>query len=299
MEKKKTSEEKILFIINFKAGTGIELDLEAEIKKLSAEHLFQYKILNMTEDHDATRIEEEMNKFNPSIAVAGGGDGTVNLIARQVLDRDIRMGIIPLGSSNGMAYQLNIPGQPMDALNNIFSGKSQSIDVLMINEKYICLHLSDLGMNARVIKRYEKEGIRGLYGYARQYFKELGNIRKFRCHVHADHEQLTAKVVMIILANASYYGTGANINPGGRPDDGKFEILLIRSITLRFLFYLLLSLIIKDHGKQKRFIRTLSCSSVRISIHPAQEMQVDGEPFGVCENLEAKILPGKIRMIPG
>ena len=239
--------EKVLFVLNPEAGPGIQQDLEDEIKQLAARQPFEYRIHKTRGDHDAARLRKALDEFNPAIAVAAGGDGTVNLVACQILDRETRLGIIPLGSSNGLAYQLNIPDQPASALKNIFSGEIKSIDAIQFDGEHICLHLSDLGMNARVIKRYENEGVRGLYGYARQYFKELGKTIKFRCSVHTGDQHITATVVMVVLANASFYGTGANINPEGRPDDGRFEVILVQSYPFWFLLYMLSTFFIRKN----------------------------------------------------
>jgi len=290
--------ERILYFLNPGAGSGIPRELESAIEQQSKREGHSYRIHKLSGDQDPERIKEMLDEYDPSIAVAAGGDGTINLIARSIMDQEITLGIIPLGSSNGLAYQLNIPNDPMEALGNIATGKSRKIDVLVVNQEQLCLHMSDLGMNARVIRRYEDENVRGFYGYARQYFREFGMRSKFRYTLETSDETIASKAVMIVLANGSYYGTGASISPEGKPDDGWFEVVAIQAYPFWFLFYMLISLFIRQIGK-RRFSRIIRCREVQISVNPPQEMQVDGEPLGPQRNISCRVIPESITIITG
>lgn len=290
--------EKILFVLNLSSGTGMAAEIEKDIVEQAGEHDFRYRIEKLGKEDWSTSVNEWIDEFDPSIVVAGGGDGTVNMIAKEIMDRDLALGILPLGSSNGMAYQLGIPEDPVEALKTIFLMKKKPIDLLEINDDQICLHMSDIGMNARVIKRYEKEDIRGIFGYAKQYFKELGQTRKFYSFVKADGEKRKIKAVMVILSNASFYGTGANINPEGKIDDGLFEVVLIKPYPFWFLLYALKSLFTRSLTKQS-FIDNISCREALINILPPQETQVDGEYIGLHDRISVRILPRKIEVLAG
>ena len=290
--------EKILYFLNPGAGSGIPGNLEDAIKEQSVQEGHAYRIHQLTGKYDPVEIEQLLDEYTPSVAVAAGGDGTINLVASALMGRETRLGIIPLGSANGLAYQLNIPGDPLKALKLIVSGKSRKMDMLMVNGKHHCLHMCDLGMNARVIRRYDDEDVRGFYGYARQYFREFGMRCKFRYTLQTDEKTISSKAVMIVLANGSYYGTGASVSPEGSPDDGLFEVVAIQSYPFWFLFYMLLSVFIRKIGKQS-FSRIIRCREARITVIPPQEMQVDGEPLGTQDRISARIIPGSVQIISG
>lgn len=288
--------EKILFVLNLSSGTGMAAEIEKDIVEQAGEHDCRYRIEKLGKEDWSKAVNDWIDEFDPSVVVAGGGDGTVNMIAREIMHRDLSLGILPLGSSNGMAYQLGIPEDPIEALKIIFQMKKKPIDLLEINEEHICLHMSDIGMNARVIKRYEKEDIRGIAGYAKQYFKELGKTKKFYSFLQADGIKKKIKAVMVIITNASFYGTGANINPEGKIDDGLFEVVLIKPYPFWFMLYALKSLFTRSLTKQP-FIENISCREAVINILPPQETQVDGEYTGLQDRLSVRILPAKIEMI--
>jgi YegS/Rv2252/BmrU family lipid kinase len=293
------NKDKFLFLINPSAGPDRNAMVREKIENRMYDQGEQFKIVELEGASPMKDIIiEEIKNFKPDIAVAGGGDGTVNLIASLIRGKGVKLGIIPLGSANGMAFQLDIPDDPDAAIEKVVEGKTTKMDMLRINNEHYSLHMSDVGMNARVVKRYEKEGVRGFYGYARQYFKELGNVKKFNCTVIIEGEKTSSDIVMVILANANHYGTGAIVNPGGKIDDGLMEVILIRRFPFRFLLYLLKNIFVRSRRKDN-FIEVLVCSRASISIHPPQDLQVDGEPSGKHSSIEVEVLPSEIEVITG
>ena len=287
---------KILFVLNPKAGTGISVNLEKIIKEKFDNNNYIFKILTLSNEKNKSYVNKLISEFSPEIVVAGGGDGTVNFLAGKLKNTGIKLGILPLGSSNGMAYEMNIPEDIETALEIIRRKKSIMSDILFINKKHLCLHLSDIGMNARVIKRYKKEGQRGFWGYIIQYFKELGTTNKFSCKVKTPQLEIKEKALMVVIANASYYGTGARINDKGKINDGQFEVIIIKSYPLRFLFNMFLSLLFPNY-KNYRYMRNISCKSAQIIVHHEQDLQVDGEPIGSYSGIIASIEEDKVEVI--
>ena len=283
-------------MLNPAAGKGVPEDLGRQIESHFSGKELDYRLTELGENEGPEKIKSEIAAYGPTIVVAAGGDGTVSLVADKILGKEISLGILPLGSSNALAYQFGIPDDPSEALRIIAGSRSRSIDVIRINERYYCLHMSDLGMNARVIRRYEQENIRGFYGYARQYIRELGNREKFRVHVSADGSHHSVKAVMVVLSNAPHYGTGAKIAPEGKPDDGWFEVIAIRSYPFWFLFYMLLS-IFTGKVSVDRFSTIIKCREAHVTVTPPQDMQVDGEFLGSQREVNARIIAGGLKIL--
>ena len=290
---------RIIFFINPGAGRGDPDGLEQLIERQFEGTETEVGIHYLEKENTRSRIRNTIGQSDPDMVVAAGGDGTINLVAAAIEGREISLGIIPSGSSNGLAYELGIPESPGEALEVIARGTLRAIDALRINDRHLCLHLGDLGLNARVIRRYDDENIRGFYGYARQYFRELWNRKKFRCEVEAEGKVHHSKSVMIVLANGSYYGTGASLTPDGTPDDGRFEVILIFAYPFWFLFYMFISLFTRRFN-DSRFRRIIRCRKATIRVHPRQEMQVDGEHVGPEERVTVEILQRRFRIaVPG
>src|SRR2546429_401235 len=135
---------KILFVINPGSGTKSKIDWETVTRKyfkpLHQNYSTEFYIL--TGNDDAVSVQYWIDKFKPDRVIAVGGDGTVSLVAKQLLNSPVAMGILPAGSANGMAKELKIPATVDGALNVVLNGEIKCSDLILINDKYICLHLS-------------------------------------------------------------------------------------------------------------------------------------------------------------
>ncbi len=296
--KLKKEMKRLLFLVNPGAGTGDPNEVEEVVKRQFGETDTEFRIHYLDEDDPLAQAGKLIQQVGPDTVVAAGGDGTINMVASAILDKGINLGILPLGSSNGLAYEMGIPSDLEEAVRTVAGGKLKALDALMINDRYLCLHLSDLGLNARVVRRYDHEGVRGFYGYARQYFRELSNRKKFRCEVNTGDEVHRRKCVMVVMANGSFYGTGASVTPDGKPDDGWFEVILIDAYPFWFLFYMLISIFTRRFN-DSRFRKIIRCREAKIRVEPPQELQADGEHIGREGEVSVRLLAGRINLISG
>ncbi|RYY43768.1 MAG: diacylglycerol kinase family lipid kinase, partial [Chitinophagaceae bacterium] len=163
---------KILFVVNPQSGKT-DIDWLQIITDHFAEETATAEILELEKDCDPEVISKKIDEFKPQRVIAVGGDGTVKLVAEQILDKpEISLGILPAGSANGMAKELNIPVKPEDALKLCYDGVPQKIHLIKVNDE-ICIHLSDVGFNAFVIKMFESQEGRGMWGYVKASWKAL------------------------------------------------------------------------------------------------------------------------------
>jgi diacylglycerol kinase family enzyme len=296
MELKVERNRKILFVVNPGAGSAPDNDIEDIINGQFKDDQRVAKIMVMKNKNNDLLMDEYLDEFDPGTVVACGGDGTVNFVAGHILGKDINLGIIPLGSFNGMAYQVGIPNDIDEAMEIIKGDHVSRADVIRINSEFNCLHLSDLGTNARVIRRHKSARVKGFMGYIVQYFKELCRTKKFRCRIRTEKSLIKKKVAMLIIANAAYYGTGVNVNPQAKLDDGKFEIVLIRSYPFWYLFYVFFALL-RGRSGEKRWTNIITCDRAEITVNPAQEMQIDGEVAGYTSKISPEIMPHQLKIL--
>ena len=250
--------QKFLFIINPSAGarTAGWIPLIEEFfkgKSISPEFWV------MTSHTQSEQVVDIIEQSAPDKVVAVGGDGTIKLVATALLNKKIPLGILPAGSANGLAYELGIPENPAAALQVLLDGKARAIHALAIQQE-ICLHLSDLGLNAWAMKRFNKGGKRGMWGYALASIQALYYARTFRLSLTIDDNNWKEKATMVVLANGTSYRTGAVINPEGSLFDDRFEVVVMKQIsiveTLKMLF------------------RRRSFDPEKLVIYPAQKVRV-------------------------
>ena len=290
--------ETILYVINPIAGGVDKTAFKERLKAFSDRHQITQYIYQTTGKDDETNIRELIQNKQPSMAVAVGGDGTLLMVARCILHTNITLGIIPYGSANGMAAELQIPNDKIIALETLLKGKEIVIDTLLIDKKYHCLHIGDIGFNAKIVKRFEEDKQRGLWGYAKHFFKEFRFSQRMKSIVTTDNHKQKVKCHMIAFANARKYGTGALLNPVGKLDDGFFELCIIKTISFK-VFLLVIATFFSGAVYKTRFAKIIRCSKAHIKLKRNRTMtvQIDGEIIGERNKLDIEIVPRSLRVI--
>ncbi len=285
---------RILFVNNPRSGLGGEKNVKNLIHDRSESDGFDYQLIVMIGD-DSDRISETLNQYKPDIVAAAGGDGTINLMAGILANTGIPLAIIPQGSANGMAKELRIPAKTENALEILMKGKIQEIDLIKINEK-ICIHLADVGLNARVVKRFENDPKRGILTYAKYLFREMFLLKKYVFNISFEGKTIRRKGVSMTFANASQYGTGAVINPKGILDDGKFELVIIKPFPRIELLSITWKMFMnKLHTSD--YVEIISCDKAQVMSSRKTTLQVDGEVLGKVKEISIQCMHKALMVI--
>ncbi len=287
------SRTKVLFVINPKSGTARENTLRELISEQAESQDFDFQIYNMT-GNDEGRIRTEIKRFNPSIVAAAGGDGTMKMMAGVLANTKTILAIIPYGSANGMAKELQIPDIDF-ALELLSQGKKKKIDLIEINN-VICIHLADVGLNARVVKRFEKDPKRGKLTYAKHLFGEMFFLKSYRFQITYDDKIIRRKGVSITFANATKYGTGAVINPHGIIDDGKFELVIVKPFPRIKLLSIAWKMFVgRLHTSD--YVEIIPCSNATVISNRKTTLQVDGEVIGKVKEINLSVMPKALTVL--
>jgi diacylglycerol kinase (ATP) len=284
---------KTLFVINPVSGGKTKTDWESAIRNHFGSISDSFDFFILTGKHDEISVAHWIENVAPTKVVAVGGDGTVSLVAKQLLGKNLPLGILPAGSANGMARELGLPLGVDDSLNVISRGQIRDVDVIRINEKYYCLHLSDIGLNALLIKHFEEGKIRGKLGYATKVLKTLWTKSQMELDIKTKDHEVRVQALMVVLANATKYGTGAVINPEGNMYDGRFEVVVMKRLALSEL----LKMWFKPQPFNPEKIKSYPATSVTITSKRRVHFQVDGEYLGKVNKVTATILPGQLKLI--
>ncbi|MBA2251040.1 MAG: diacylglycerol kinase family lipid kinase [Chitinophagaceae bacterium] len=281
-----------LFVVNPVSGGKNKIDWEQGIKEYfkSTQHNIEIFVLDKNNNGE---LQNRMKERKPGKVIAVGGDGTIKLVAEKLLNSDVPMGILPAGSANGMATELEIPFTLKESLDVICNGIIKKIDIISIDDKLISIHLSDLGLNAMLIKYYDSNKVRGMWGYAKVIFKVLAKKQSIHIRIRSGGEEIMRKAYMVVIANARTYGTRVIINPKGDLYDGKFEIIIVKSLTLWGLFIMLLT----HKPFNEKEIEVLQTEEATITAVKKTYFQVDGEYCGRTNIVKAKILPAALSVI--
>ena len=241
---------------------------------------------------DVENIKNLYNIHKPERIIIIGGDGTIRMVAEAIAKEDVILGIIPAGSANGFALDLDLQLTFEKNMEVAFLHQFMEVDIITINGK-ISIHLSDLGLNAELIKNYEQGEIHGKWGYALNTITTLfdsGN--PFTAKIKANNETFGYVARMIVIANAKKYGTGVVINPNGVMNDGKFELVILKNFDL-ILFGQIIS---GNMPSDPDDVEIISTDKATIELDAPVSFQIDGEYCGTETKLDIKILHKQLKV---
>ncbi|GHA60128.1 diacylglycerol/lipid kinase family protein [Pontibacter akesuensis] len=285
----------ILFVLNPISGDVEKDDLEIDIRTTCEEHGVKCDFFTTTGEEDELRIKELLTGQQYNAVYAIGGDGTVSIVASLLIGTQTPLGIIPLGSGNGLAKDLNIPQDTEEALHLIREHAVRNIDTLTVNG-HPSIHLSDLGFNALVVKKFCEGDTRGPGAYAWIAMQEYLSYEPKQYRIETDTENFEGPAFMVTIANANAFGSNATINPNGILNDGRFEICLIEPFPKAAALGILYQLY-TDSIDTSVYTRKITCTRATIYNLEHEVLHIDGEPVPTEDVIKVQILPKSLKVI--
>ncbi len=284
---------KYFFVINPGSGSDGAEECLQDIKEHFGEKTDDYAIYLLDSKAKFDALKDEIQQRKPTCVAAAGGDGTINFVANLIAHTDICLGILPQGSANGMAKELGIPDDMPSALKILTEAEVHPCDLIQFNNDKYCLHLSDVGLNAHLIKYFDEGEMRGFAGYAKVVLRTLWNKRRMQARIETQNAFVTRSAFMIAFANARMYGNGALLNPEGLLDDGIFEMIIVRKLN----FWAIAQVMFKTGLFDPQKIEIIRAKSAEIKMSKRMHFQIDGEYMGKVTDVTAKICKHAINII--
>lgn len=286
-----TSDLKLLFIVNPGSGNQ-EIDFTAAIKAYFSDKAIAIEIYELPENCAMTEIKARIGASKADRVVAVGGDGTLKLVAECLLETKTPIGLVPAGSANGMAKELGIPTELEAALDVVVNGSPKKIHAVKVNGE-LCIHLADIGFNAYIVKKFDDLPQRGMWGYAKATWRALWSHHKMEVVFKIEDRIIRSEAAMVVIANATMYGTGVKINPEGDLTDELFEVILVKKYSVMEI----LKIRFTDLPFNKEKIAQFHTKNLEINTKHKVHFQVDGEYIGKVKHVTASIIPAAIHII--
>jgi diacylglycerol kinase (ATP) len=228
--------------------------------------------------------------------VAWGGDGTMNEVGTALAFTSASLAIVPSGSGNGLARELEIPFDSRAALDIACAGREIVIDAGEIDGR-LFFNLAGVGLDARVAHRFAVEGVerRGFSRYMAVTIRELMQSVPDHLTVTTPSSSVTASVLLVVIANGRQYGNGAIIAPRARLDDGHLDVVIVRHRSAPRAL-LEMPLVFMGRAGNVRGVTMEAAESVQItSPHPVV-YHLDGEPIAGTRSIRAHVRPRALRI---
>ncbi|UOQ51558.1 diacylglycerol/lipid kinase family protein [Hymenobacter cellulosivorans] len=288
---------RLLFVLNPISGDIDKSSLEDTITSFCRERGRTVTFFHTSGENDLTKLQRHIREHSYDAVFAAGGDGTVSLVAEALTETNLPLGILPLGSGNGLSKDLGIPQDQQEALHLIWDHQVRAIDTLRVGGTF-CAHLADLGFNALVVERFCSGDTRGPGAYVRIAMQEYLGYEPAHYRIITDQETYEGPAFMVTVANANTFGSNVVINPDSRLDDGEFEICLIEPFPGTAALGILYQLY-TDAFDESVYTRRLRCRRATIEVpgHDQVLVQVDGEPQQARLPLQVTIEPQSLRVL--
>lgn len=291
-------QQKIAFIINPVAGRRKVRNLEGKIINRLNKDIWDAWIYYTQYQGHATQLSIEAYQNGCHTIVAVGGDGTVNEIATACVKLKATLGIIPLGSGNGLARELKIPLLLKRAINQLNSAERRTIDVGALNEHYFFCTCGT-GFDATIGHKFAKMPKRGFSTYVKTTLREFFGYRPKKYKVKIDGEKLERKAFLVTIANAGQYGNNAYISPNSKIDDGFLDVCLFKPFPWYKAPILGIRLFSSSMDKSK-YLEIIRAKKMFIQRKKKLKFHIDGEPITLKGKVKIQVLPQALNVIsPG
>jgi diacylglycerol kinase (ATP) len=274
---------KLLFILNPKAGKGGAVNLFDMIKS-SVPKEMEYSIEVFNDSAEFEKIISKLLTQSYTDAVAVGGDGTINSVAKNLVGTEVALGIIPQGSGNGLARTLGISMDSKESMKDVIKGEKIQIDHGTVNGiPFFCT--SGIGFDAHIGNLFARSKKRGLKSYVQITLRE---ILRYKCKNYVlkfNGEELKRKAYLITVANAGQYGNDFYIAPQAKLTDGKFHVVILKPFNFFSVFGIFIK-VLRGKANESKNIETYVTDKLSIVREGKDAIHFDGEPEFQDEKLE-------------
>jgi YegS/Rv2252/BmrU family lipid kinase len=241
--------------------------------------------------------------------VVGGGDGTISLVAGLLAGRDVRLGVVPLGTGNDFARNVHIPLDVEAACRVVGAGRERAVPLGLANGR-VFLNAISFGISSAVTRRLTPELKRhaGPLAYPVAAAAEAIAPSPFRLEMDGDFGRLETNALQVVVGNGRYHGAGTVVAPDAVLGDALLDVYVVEAaagpedegVAARVgnawrLARVGLLLSRGRHLEHER-VRHSRCTSVRFSCDPPQEVNADGELTSQTP-LSCEVRPGALRVL--
>ncbi|OZM72950.1 sphingosine kinase [Amycolatopsis antarctica] len=227
------------------------------------------------------------------LLVVLGGDGAAHQGVQFCASTGVALGLVPSGTGNDLARALNVPADPLDAVDALVAaveaGRSRSLDLGTADGTWFGTVLCT-GFDASVSERVNRmRWPSGPRRYDLAILAELAALRPRRFAVRADDDSVDIDATLLAVGNTAWYGGGIPVCPGAEPDDGMFDVTVVGRLPRHELLRMLPTLRTGAHVDHPA-VRTFRAAELHIA-GDGDPVYADGEPLGR--------LPASVRCVPG
>jgi diacylglycerol kinase (ATP) len=246
------------------------------------------------EENPGPAITAEVVSANVDRVITAGGDGTIRIVADRLAGSGIPMGVVPVGTGNLLARNLNIPLDEAEALAVAFGQHTRDIDLIKLtvdgapSEHFAVI--AGLGVDAMIMEETNsdlKDSI-GTGAYFIAAAKALGRT-PIHMWITLDRQRPRHRYAMICaIGNVGTLAGNLTLMPDASPDDGQLDVYV--ASPHRFTHWLrVLARLITLRARRDDRVDQWRGRRVQVRLRHPDPYQLDGDVIGDCRSLRAEI----------
>jgi len=289
---------KVFFIINKYSGASYRPEVEGRIITACGQLNLECAIEFTQERGHATDLARRAVEQNFRTVFAVGGDGTVNEVAKGIVNTRATMGILPKGSGNGLARHLSIPMGLMKSLAMLSANQTITMDTVLVNGQ-LSVNVAGIGFDGHVAGLFGKNGKRGLIGYGRLVIKEFRSFKEFPVDMNVDGQPLRRSVFILALANSSQFGNNARVAPHASVCDQRVDVCLIKKVPVTQAAGFVQKMF-SGTMDRSAFVEIIQAKKIELQFDMPIAYHIDGEAMEPQSRFLIEVQPKSLRMlVPG
>jgi diacylglycerol kinase family enzyme len=296
-----SSDRSVKVIINAHSGFGEKKEICRRLTEIFAASGVDSEVLLAGSGAEVAVMAKKSAHENWGIVMAGGGDGTINTVASQLLGTDKILGVLPLGTLNHFAKDLRIPLDLEGAAQTVLSGYAASVDVAEVNGR-IFLNNSSLGLYPTIVREREKHQHLGSGKWPAFLWAAVSAFRRYPfLHVQlvAGGKKFDLRTPFVFVGNNEYIMERLDIGGRAHLDQGLLSLYVTNRTGRWGLVRLALRALLGRLREEKDFLALLT-DEVKIKTkHKHLRVAFDGEVELIPTPLHYLSRPGALRvMVP-
>ena len=297
--RRQAAPQRVVVIANPEAGQRGPLPTGAPVVESVSAALdavgLSYELLVPADPHESRRLVRTAVAEGAELVVAAGGDGTVRLIASELVGTSVVLGVLPLGTVMNLARMLDIPLDLPEAARLLVTGQTRTLDIGELDGTHFFEGVS-LGLSSEVFRAFD-DLQEGRLGSLLRLMRAVRRARAVRTAIDVDGQRTTVRALAVLITTGPYVGAALAVVPAARIDDGSLEVVIFPRFSAWDLLHHF-ALIAFGRARSHPHIRRMSGRHIRVATSQPLPVRVDGSDHGTTP-VEVRLAPHRLTVVAG